>query len=282
MMRLGSFGAWLNPVYADDERVEFAAEAEGLGYGTVWLGLGQRDESDLRLVSRVLDATTHVVVGTAIINMWTNDPVRLAASFTRAEERHPGRLLLGIGIGHPESISQFTSPYDALASFLDSLDAEGVPAGRRVLASLGPRGLRLAAARAAGSHPYLTVPEHTRRARSILGDGPLLAPEQTVVLQEDPERARAAGRDFIADPYLRRSNYTSTMRRYGFDEADVAGRGSDRLIDALARHGTAETVARDLRLHLDAGADHVAVQALPLDGEGPMPALRALAPLLKG
>lgn len=277
---LGSFGAWLNPVYDDDTRVRFAAEAEKLGYGTVWLGLGQRDESDLALVERVLDATQHVTVATAIINMWTNEPARLAASYVRLQARHPDRILLGVGIGHPESIGQFSTPYERMTSFLDVLDHEGVPAGAWILAALGPRALRLAAARSAGTHPYLTVPEHTRQARRILGATALLAPEQTVVVDDDATRARTTGRDFLATPYLQLSNYTRTMQQYGFDQADVAHRGSDRLIDALAPHGTVETIARTLRRHLDAGADHVGVQVLPTDDEGPMPGLRRLAPAL--
>jgi probable F420-dependent oxidoreductase len=168
MLSLGRYGAWLNPVDDDAARIGYAIEAEALGYGTVWLGLGQRDESDLRLVERVLDATSHVVVATAIINMWTNDPAAIATSYGRLQDRHPGRFLLGAGVGHPESITGYRSPYQRMESFLDALDVGGMPDSRRVLAALGPRALRLAADRAAGSHPYLTVPAHTRTARRLL------------------------------------------------------------------------------------------------------------------
>jgi probable F420-dependent oxidoreductase len=276
-MRLGRYGAWLNPVDDDATRIEYAIEAEALGYGAVWLGLGQRDESELHLVERVLDATREVVVATAIVNMWTNDPTALAASFCRVRDRHPGRFLLGVGVGHPESIAGFRSPYERMATFLDALDAGGVPDDRRVLAALGPRALRLAADRAAGSHPYLTVPAHTREARRLLGSGPLLAPEQTVVVEPDPVQARARGRAFVRDPYLGRSNYVNNLLRNGYGEADVADGGSDRLIDDLVPHGSPETVAAGLGAHLAAGADHVAIQVLPATGEGPMPGLRALA-----
>lgn len=110
MRTLGRYGAWLNPLYDDAARIEYAIEAEALGYGTVWLGLGQRDESDLRLVEQVLDATREVVVATAIVNMWTNDPATLAASCRRVGERHPARFLLGVGVGHPESVTGYASP----------------------------------------------------------------------------------------------------------------------------------------------------------------------------
>jgi len=277
MIMLGQYGAWLNPADDDAARVEYAIDAEDLGYGTVWLGLGQRDESDLGLVERVLGATSRVVVATAIVNMWTNDPATLARSYRRLQDRHPERFLLGAGVGHPESIAGYRSPYQRMESFLDALDAGGVPDDRRVLAALGPRALRLAAGRSAGTHPYLTVPAHTRTARRVLGPGPLLAPEQTVVVDADPVEARRQGRAFVRDPYLRRSNYVNNLLRHGYAETDVMGGGSDRLIDDLVVHGTTETVAAGLAAHLAAGADHVAVQVLPTPGQGPMPALRALA-----
>jgi probable F420-dependent oxidoreductase len=160
-MTLGTFGAWLNPKYDDAARIDFAAEAEALGYGTVWLGLGQRDLGGFELVERVLDTTAHVVVATAIVNMWTNDPAVVAESYGRIQARHPDRFLLGLGVGHPESVAGYRSPYQMMVSYLDTLDTldtAGVPADRRILAALGPRTLRLAADRAAGSHPYTSPP----------------------------------------------------------------------------------------------------------------------------
>ena len=280
LTKLGRYGAWLNPIDDDTARTEYAVEAEALGYDTVWLGLGLRDESGLRLAEQVLDATSQVVVATAIVNMWTNDPVTLARSYQRLQQRHPDRFLLGAGVGHPESITGYSSPYQRMATFLDELDAEGVPADRRVLAALGPRALRLAAGRAAGSHPYLTVPAHTRAARDLLGPGPLLAPELTVVVEADPEVARERARVFLREPYLRLSNYVNNLRRHGYDETDVTDGGSDRLIDDLVPHGTPAAIAETVAAHLAAGADHVGLQVLPAPGRGPMPALRALAACL--
>jgi probable F420-dependent oxidoreductase len=109
-----------------------------------------------------------------------------------------------------------------------------------------------------------------------MGPGPLLAPEQKVVLEADPVRARAIARPRIK-PYLGMSNYVSNLRRLGFTDEDLAGEGSDRLVDALAVHGDAQTVARGVTAHLDAGADHVPVQVL---GDDPVPAYRALAEIL--
>jgi probable F420-dependent oxidoreductase len=151
-----------------------------------------------------------------------------------------------------------------------------------VLAALGPKVLRLSAERAAGAHPYLVTPEHTRQARQVLGAGPLLAPEQKLVLEADPARARAVGRPAVQRPYLSLSNYLANLRRLGWTDADLADGGSDALIDALVLHGDAQAIARGVTAHLDAGADHVALQVL---GPDPRAALRALAghlPLARG
>ena len=167
-----------------------------------------------------------------------------------------------------------------MADYLDQLDAGGVPPDRRILAALGPRARHLAAERTLGTHPYLTVPDHTRAARQMLGPGAVIAPEHTVVLDTDPDRARAAGRAFVSDPYLKLSNYTTNPRRYGYTDADIDDGGSDRLIDALVLHGSPGIIAAGLRSHLDAGADHVAIQVLTGNGNDPVPAYRQLARVL--
>jgi probable F420-dependent oxidoreductase len=226
------------------------------------------------LVEHLLDTTQHIAVATGIVNVWKDDAATVGASYHRVTARHPGRFLLGLGIGHPEATQDYQHPYAKLVSYLDQLDELKVPAGGRVLAALGPRVLRLSAERAAGAHPYLVTPEHTRQARQILGDGPLLAPEQKLVFETDPERARAIGRPYVQNPYLGLTNYLSNLRRLGWTDADLAGGGSDALIDALAVHGDAAAIARGVTAHLDAGADHVATQVLNPD---PLPALRALA-----
>jgi probable F420-dependent oxidoreductase len=151
-LRLGRIGAWLNPVYGDDARTDVAIQAETLGYPTAWLGFGRASISDLALAERILDATSTITVATAIVNMWTNDPVDVAASYRRIASRHGDRFLLGIGIGHPESVTAYRQPYATMVNYLDQLDAAGVPPDRRILAALGPRALHLAADRTLGTH----------------------------------------------------------------------------------------------------------------------------------
>ena len=188
--RLGRIGAWFHPGYGDEARTEFAVEAETLGYPVAWLGFGRASVADLAVVEQILRATSTIVVATAIVNMWTNDAEEVAASYRRITSRYGDRVLLGVGIGHPEANSEYRRPYATMVDYLDRLDAGGVPADRRILAALGPRALRLAAARTLGSHPYLVVPDHTREARQMLGPDVVIAPEQTVVVGADPDTAR--------------------------------------------------------------------------------------------
>jgi probable F420-dependent oxidoreductase len=256
-MDLGRLGAWIPQ---GDVTPELVAELEHLGYGAVWLG--SSPGGDLEVAERLLAGTERIVVATGIVNVWKDDAGVVAAAHHRLTERYPGRFLLGIGIGHPEATAEYRRPLDVLTGYLDRLDEEGVPAGERVLAALGPKVLRLSAERSAGAHPYLVPPEHTRQARSILGPQALLAPEQKVVVESDPVRARAIGRPVVANPYLGMTNYVTNLRRAGFDDDDLSGQGSDRLIDALVAHGDAPTVVARLQEHLDAGADHVAIRLL--------------------
>ena len=274
MMELGRYGVFGR---AATLTVQRARILESLGYGTVWEG--GSPPAELSHVQAILDATSTVKVATGIVNVWNANAVEVARSYHRIEAAHPGRFLLGIGVGHPEATAEYRSPYQTLVDYLDVLDAEGVPAERRILAALGPRVLRLAAARAAGAHPYLVTPEHTRQARDILGVGKLLAPEQRVVLEADPVRARTVGRPTVVKPYLGLTNYTANLQRLGFTPQDVAGEGSDRLIDALVVSGDDAQIGQRLEDHHRAGADHVAIQLIA-EPDDLDPGFRRLAELL--
>ncbi|MCW2935211.1 MAG: class F420-dependent oxidoreductase, partial [Actinomycetia bacterium] len=215
-MELGRYGVFVSGPVLTAERARIL---ESLGYGTVWQG--GSPPADLSTVEAILGATSTIKVATGIVNVWTAGAADVAGSYHRIEAAYPGRFLLGIGVGHPEVIAGYRSPYQALTDYLDVLDAEGVPAGRRALGALGPRVLRLAATRTAGAHPYLVTPEHSRQARAILGEGKLLAPEQHVVLEADPARARALGRPSVK-PLLGLTNYTANLQRLGFTPQDLA------------------------------------------------------------
>ncbi|WP_024443766.1 MULTISPECIES: LLM class F420-dependent oxidoreductase [unclassified Mycobacterium] len=238
---------------------EQAAEIERLGYGAIWVG--GSPAADLAFVEPLLAATSTLQVATGIVNIWSAPAAQVAESYHRIESAYPDRFLLGIGVGHSEATAEYRSPYAALTDYLDALDDAAVPNSRRVLAALGPKVLRLAAQRSAGAHPYLTTPEHTASARELVGPSVFLAPEHKVVLSTDATAAREVGREAVGF-YLRLSNYVNNWRRLGFSERDVRAPGSDRLIDAVVAHGTADEIAARLDAHLDAGADQVTIQVL--------------------
>jgi len=273
--RLGRFGIWRS---ASLVTPELAAGIERIGFGTLWLG--SSPAGDLAQAEELLGATTTLVLATSIVNLWQDQPEDVAGSYARVQRRYPGRFLLGVGAGHREATQQYASPYQALARYVDVLQAGGVPRDSLVLAALGPKVLALARDRAAGAIPYLVPPEHTRQARAVLGPGPLLAPEHKVVLDTDPDRARALGRTRVQRPYLGLVNYTSNLRRLGWGDDDLSGSGSDALIDALVAHGSPAEIAAQLARHLDAGADHVCLQLVTEKGADPLPGYRALAPAL--
>lgn len=269
---LGKFGVWR---YYSGFDPAAARELEELGYGALWLG--GSPPAELPVVESLLEATQTLTVGTSIVNIWTAPAERVAESFHRIEQRFPGRFLLGIGVGHREANGAGAiKPYDALVAYLDELDAAGVPKERRALAALGPRVVKLARDRTAGALPYLAPPAHTGVVRETLGAGSLLVAEQKVVVDDDAARAREVARGTVS-MYLGLVNYLGNLRRLGFSEADITKPGSDRLIDILAVHGTPSQVGAGLVAHLDAGADHVAIQAL---NEDYLEALRALAAVL--
>jgi probable F420-dependent oxidoreductase len=252
---VGSYGVWTGGPPTPEQ----AAEIEKLGYGAIWVGFSPA--APLEFAEPILDATESITLATGIVNIWAAPAKEVAASYERIETAYPGRFLLGVGVGHREHTDEYQKPYDALVDYLDALDAAGVPTSRRVLAALGPKVLKLAAQRSAGAHPYLTTPEHTAQARNLVGGSVLIAPEHKVVLSTDADQAREIGRKAV-DMYLGLSNYLSNWKRLGFSDADLAKPGSDKLIDAVVAHGTAEQISARLSEHLDAGADHVAIQVL--------------------
>jgi len=260
--QVGRYGIWNVGLRSEDPArrgaiAEAAAELEDLGFGAVWLG----GNSAARHATPLLEATTRLVVGTSIQSIWDYTAEDSAAGHAEVESAHPGRFVLGLGVSHAKLAEQYRRPYSAMVAYLDALDAAGVPAERRVLAALGPKMLQLSRDRAAGTIPYLVTPEHTARAREILGEGPLLAPEFKVVLDEDAERARTVARSYLAR-YLQLPNYTSNFLRLGFTEDDVRGGGSDRLIDAVFAWGSESRIRDRIEKFHAAGADHVVVQVV--------------------
>jgi probable F420-dependent oxidoreductase len=282
-MDLGRVGVWWSGTWRmkdDDASVDVAAELEDLGYSALWSSGGFEPGLPTRF-GRLLSATSHTAVASGIVSIWASFPDEIARAAADLDVHYPGRFVLGLGVSHAPLVGNYARPYSHMVGFLDALDAAGpvVAKNRRVIAALGPRMLELARDRAAGAHPYFVPVEHTARARQILGDGPLLAPEVTVVLESDPTKARQLARTFTAG-YLTLPNYTNNLRSLGFGDEDLVGGGSDHLVDAIVCWGDLDAVAARVRQHYEAGADHVCVQVLSTRESFPLEEYRELAPAL--
>lgn len=289
--RLGPVGAWLTLLGlrpAGDERAA-AAEIERLGYPALWFGETPVNKEAFVHAGILLAATERIAIATGIASIYARDAAAANAAGNALAEAHDGRFVLGLGVSHAPAVAQrghdYGKPVTEMRRYLDALDAADyrAPAPAHpapvVIAALRRRMLELARDRAHGAHPYLVTPAHTARAREILGPGPVLAPEQGVVLETDPARARAVAREHLS-AYLRLPNYTNSWREDGFGDNDFADGGSDRLVDALIAWGDADAIAQRVAAHHVAGADHVCIQPVVRDLDRALTELRELAPAL--
>jgi probable F420-dependent oxidoreductase len=271
-MNLGRIGVWRRW----QEGSHDLGELEALGFTAFWVG----SSPWLAQAREFLERSSTLTVATGILNVWQHEPADVAAQHAELVREFPDRFLLGIGVGHPEVTAEYASPLAAMSAFFDGLDAapQPVPRTQRAAAALGPKMLDLVAERSLGAHTYFNTPEHTRFARERVGPDGLVAAEVAVVVESDDATAREAARMYAAR-YLAARNYVRNLKRFGFTDGDVADGGSDRLIDAVIPHGSAEAIAETVRAHLDAGADHVCVQPVG-HGDAPMADYRALAAAL--
>ncbi|WP_086824904.1 TIGR03620 family F420-dependent LLM class oxidoreductase [Allokutzneria sp. NRRL B-24872] len=270
---LGRVGIWSTVFVwgsAKDART-LATEAEELGYGALWFGEAVTGKESLSNAAMLLGATQRIAVATGISNIWARDATAMRAGGDTLAEAFPGRFLHGLGISHLAEVAErghgYGKPVATMRAYLDAMEATDFTAAApakptpRVLAALRPKMLELSRDRADGAHSYFMPPSHSERARAVLGAAPILAAEQAVVLETDPVRARAIAREHTA-VYLSMPNYVNALLWLGFDESDVDGAGSDRLVDAVVAWGDADAIRARVTEHLDAGASHVAIQAL--------------------
>jgi probable F420-dependent oxidoreductase len=290
-MEFGRLGVWtwLDGLPAG-EAAAFTARIAELGYGTLWLpeAVGR---DPFALIAWLAARSERIAFCTGIANIYARDAMTMRAIQLTLGELAPGRVAIGLGVSHAHLVAgvrghEYKKPVATMAAYLDAMEkalfmgprpAEEPPI---VLAALRPRMLALAARRTRGAHPYFVPPEHTRRAREILGRDALLLPEQKVLLETDPGKARAAAREAMK-VYLRLPNYQNNLLWLGYEAADFENGGSDRLVDAIVAWGDERALERRVKEHFDAGADHVCIQPLRSDGR-PQPDLRVLEALAPG
>ncbi|GAB3329359.1 TIGR03620 family F420-dependent LLM class oxidoreductase [Micromonospora halotolerans] len=283
-MQLGSTGIWSIELRMADphEIADAAAELDDLGWGTLWIpGLGGGDI--IADSERLLRATHRLNVAIGVASIWRHPADEMAAGHARLQDTYGRRHMLGLGVSDPAAAQAAGRPYRPLADmgrYLDDLDQAPTPTlpTERLMAALGPKMTELAGQRTAGVHPFMVTPDYTAAARQQLGDGPLVAPYQAVVLERDPAKARAAARDFLG-VFLGMDHYARSLLRQGFTEQDLAAGGSDRLIDSVVAWGDVEAIGTRLRAHHQAGADHVCLHIVSAGPGMPLPQWRELAVL---
>jgi probable F420-dependent oxidoreductase len=289
MTDLGKLGVWwaLLGSLAAAAEIDAVKEIERLGYGTFWFGESPRNKDAFAHAGILLAATERINVATGIAGIYNRDATATKSGAYFLADASQGRFVLGLGVSHAGAVTgrghDYGKPVSTMRAYLDAMDeAQYAPPPPQelppvLLAALRPRMLKLAAERTAGAHPYLTTPKHTARARATLGEGPLLAPEQGFVIEQDPDAARAIAREHLTY-YLLLPNYVNAWREDGFEEADFADGGSDRLVDALVAWGDADAVKARIQQHYDAGADHVCIQPVTTDVERGLQELEQMKP----
>jgi len=288
--RLGKLGVWTSlDTLTAAEAVYATQRIEALGYSMLWMpeAVGRDPFS---LISFLASKTSRLVLATGIANLYARDAMTMNSLRQSVGELSGGRFVLGIGVSHAHLVTavrghDYGKPVSTMRTYLEAM-AKGLymapkPAAETplVLAALRPKMLGLAKEQAQGAHPYFVPPEHTARAREILGPAPFLAPEQKVLRERDPAKARGVARANMRI-YLGLPNYQNNLRWLGYGDDDFANGGSDRLVDAIVAWGSDEAIRARVKAHHDAGANHVCIQPLRPDGKpGPdMDALEALAP----
>ena len=269
--RIGTLGVWAptDGMALDDARA-FAAELDELGYGALWLPetLGR---DPFAHIAHLADHATRIVFATGIASIHHRHPGAMLQASNALAEQTGGRFILGLGVSHGPMVAglrglPYEKPLATMRTYLQTMDsspymshapAEPAP---RLLAALGPKMLELAGTNADGAHPYWGTPEHTATARSILGPDKLLCAEQKVVLTTDAGEARATAAAALS-VYADLPNYRNNWLRLGFSEDQIAQR-DPAFLDAVVAWGDAAAIQARVQEHLDAGADHVCIQAL--------------------
>jgi probable F420-dependent oxidoreductase len=272
MRQLGKLGVWYPIDRLDAAGVRrLLGTVEDLGYSTFWYPEALGYES-LSIASFMLANTERLIIGSSIANIYARDPFTARRGLRTLSSLYDDRFILGLGVSHAPMVERrghvYDKPVPTMRRYLDGLyeDPSNAADWPLMIAALGPLMLKLAAERTAGALPYNVTPEHTRKARAALGPDKLLVVEQKVCLETDAAAARGLARHEL-HRYMAMTNYRNNWLRIGFTEADLAEGGSDRFIDAMVLRGDAETIARGLRAHFDAGANQVCIQPVHAEGD---------------
>ena len=256
-MDLGKFGIWTTfRAIAEDEAPAAARLVEELGYGVS----GSAARRDCRACVRCWRRPR---------SWWsrrassTSGPTIRPSSLPSTRRWHPtfrsGCSWASASATPRRRVTISRSRPCGSSSTVSTRPRNRCRASVAAFAALAPKMLALSAERSLGAIPYF-VPVALRVARNSSARR-AARPGGRLRARRRPRNGPGQGARVRAH-HLGRATTRATCSRLGFTEGDIAAGGSDRLIDAVVPHGTADEFARAVRAHLEAGADHVAVQAI--------------------
>lgn len=284
-----SIGVWyFTDAMSAAQAADAAGRIESLGYSTLWVPdtVGRDPFTHLAWLG---SQTSTLQFATGIASIFSRHAGPMMQATNTLAEQTGGRFVLGLGVSHEPMVAglrklDYSKPLTQMRDYLGAMDASpyvAVPPAEkplRLLAALGPKMLELSASAADGAHPYFVTPEHTAEARAAIGPDKLLCVEQKVILSTDADTARTAANVQI-DRYAGMPNYRNNWKRIGFTEDEIEQR-DHRFVDRVIVWGDEDRVRAGIQAHYDAGADHVCIQPVSVDGPRELDwnVLEALAP----
>ncbi|HZR38902.1 MAG TPA: LLM class flavin-dependent oxidoreductase [Ktedonobacteraceae bacterium] len=277
--------------------VETLVEIEEAGVDHAWVAGGPPRNPDLlTLLSAAAMRTTHLIMGTAIVQVFSRHPVFLAQQALSFNALARGRLRLGIGTSSPafaksmygvemeQPLAYLREYVQVLRSLLQegevhhqgrffTIDAKLAASAQvpLLIAALGPVAFRLAGEIADGALPaacpipYLldtALPALRRSAASIGRERPPIVAHVPVVLTEDRETAFQVGRQAISfNASL--PTYRNMFLAAGFSEQEITT-VSDHLIESLIVFGDESKIKDRLLELLGTEFDELRISPLPV------------------
>jgi F420-dependent oxidoreductase-like protein len=271
-----------------DDVVAQARRAHDLGVRQVWLAQ-QFDHDAIALAGLVGAAVPGLGVGTSVVPINPRHPLIVASLAQTAQAASHGNFSLGLGLGAheperlafgtawPNTIRRLREHLTVLRSIFDTgaVDFDGeefsanpawpvtVAGGTPVpvyVAAMGPKALQVTGELADGTLPYLAGPRTiaefieptiAKAAAEAGRSAPRIIAAVPALVSDDVDAARAIAAE--------RLSFYETIPSY---QKVIAREGVDSVVD-LAAIGPAESVVRQLKRYLDAGATDVVLS--PLD-----------------
>ena len=88
---------YLQDAHPIREGMQFARAAEVAGFSAVWQAESRLVREATVPMAAFASVTEHIKIGSGVVDCWSRNPARLAATFSTLDDLAPGRVILGIG-----------------------------------------------------------------------------------------------------------------------------------------------------------------------------------------